>query len=159
MIQTGKLGKRQKHSGLKEKEDKSFKKSFELLLRIRTSEITNNCKQLTIVIHLDLIKTKSHEPTWSKGTIPLSDLSRIWIGGINLPFCSLISNVMDDGQPMPKSAISEKLSGSDSVKHKSECHSPAHIKGPLLDSLTRRDGPPYHLQPWLKCFGVVLALT
>lgn len=63
---------------------------------------------------------------------------------------------MDDGQPMPKSAISEELSGSGSVKHKSECHSPAHIKGPRLDSLIHRVGPPYQLQPRLKCFGVVL---
>lgn len=65
--------------------------------------------------------------------------------GINLPVCSLISNVMDDGQPMLKSAILEELSGSDSVKHKSECHSPAYIKGPLLDSLIHRDGPPHQL--------------
>ncbi len=77
--------------------------------------------------------------------LPLLDLSGICIRGINLPVCSLISKVMDDGWPMPKSAISEELSGSDSVKHKSECHSPAHIKGLLLDSLIRRDGPPYQL--------------
>ena len=62
---------------------------------------------------------------------------------------------MDDGQPMQKPAISEELSGSDSVKHESECHSPAHIKGPLSDSLIQRDGPPYQLQGLLKCFGVV----
>lgn len=76
---------------------------------------------------------------------PLLDLSGICILGINLPVCRLISKVMDDGRPMPKSAISEKLSGSDSLRRKSECHSPAHIKGPLLDSLIRRDGPPYQL--------------
>lgn len=75
---------------------------------------------------------------------------------MNPPVCSLVSNVMDDGQPMQKSAISENLSASDSVKHKSECHSPAHIKGPLSVSLIQRDGPPYQLQGLLKCFGVVL---
>lgn len=67
------------------------------------------------------------------------------VRGVLIYLSSFWYQMMDDGRPMPKSALSEELSGSDSVKHKSECHSPAYIKEPLLDSLIHRDGPPYQL--------------
>lgn len=54
--------------------------------------------QQTIIIHLDLIKNRNHEPTRrSKGKLSQLDVCRMYIRGINLPLCSLISNVMDDG--------------------------------------------------------------
>lgn len=73
--------------------------------------------------------------------------------------CGLRSKVMDDGRPMPKSAISEMPSASDVALHQSESHSPAHIKGAPLGFINSQRRASVSITAVIKMFRSCLTQT
>lgn len=73
--------------------------------------------------------------------------------------CGLRSKVMDDGRPMPKSAISEMPSASDMALHQSESHSPAHIKEAPLGFINSQRRASVSITAVIKMFWSCLTQT